>query len=242
MRNIKLVLEYDGTDFVGWQIQANGRSVQEELEKALKQILQEDIRVIGGGRTDSGVHARGQVVNFFTSKDIEPAALVKGLNGVSPSDIAVLGGEQVPIKFHARYSATGRRYQYFISQRPTAIWRRYSWELVYMLDLKLMNQCVDFVLGEHDFASFCKAESEVDHHWCIVKSARWTKSESMFVFEITANRFLHGMVRALVGTMVDVGRGYRRIDDLQAILDAKDRRQAGMAAPAKGLFLEEILY
>lgn len=242
MRNIKLTLEYDGTDFVGWQFQSNGRSVQEELEKALQQILQAVIRVVGAGRTDSGVHARGQVANFMTEKEIETGVLVKGLNALLPKDIAVLGGEEVPEGFHARYSARGRRYRYYIAQRPTAIWRRYCWELSYKLDMDLMNRCTKLIEGEHDFTSFCKAQSEVNHHRCIVETARWVQSESLLEFEITANRFLHGMVRALVGTMVDVGRGYRPIQDLPSIMDARDRKAAGMAAPSKGLFLEEIFY
>lgn len=242
MPNIKLILEYDGTDFVGWQSQTNGPSIQDEIQRALRQMLQEDVTVIGAGRTDAGVHARGQVANFHTSKKIETRGIVKGLNALLPEAIAVITGCEVPPEFHARYNALGRRYCYHISQSPTAIWRRYSWELMYKLDVRLMNEAAKYILGDHDFRSFCKVESDVEHHRCLVQSATWIQDHSSLRFEIVANRFLHGMVRALVGTMVDIGREYRPLNDLETIVAARDRREAGMAAPAKGLFLEEIYY
>ncbi|MBI3006153.1 MAG: tRNA pseudouridine(38-40) synthase TruA [Ignavibacteriales bacterium] len=239
---MKLVLEYDGTDFVGWQYQENGRSVQGELERALKQILQGDTRVTGAGRTDAGVHARGQVANFRSAQKIEETSLVRSLNGVLPKDIVVLSAEGVDDKFHARYSAKGRHYKYYISQHPTALFRKYCWSLSYKLDIDLMKQCGRLVIGEHDFSSFCKSESEVEHHRCNVLSTTWTVRDSVLEFDISANRFLHGMVRALVGTMVDVGRGYRRMEDFEDILSAKNRTAAGMTAPACGLFLEHVTY
>jgi tRNA pseudouridine38-40 synthase len=242
MSNIKLIIEYDGTGFVGWQYQENGRSVQHEIEKALRQVLQEDIRVSGAGRTDAGVHARGQVASFRTTTAIDARSLLKSLNGVLPSDIAILSAEEVNDDFHARYSAKFRRYKYYISTRPTALMRLYSWSLVYPLSLDLMNNCARLIAGEHDFSSFCKSEAETKHHRCIVAGAQWTKRESMLEFDILSNRFLHGMVRALVGTMVDVGRGYCQLEDFKAILEAKDRRSAGMSAPPHGLFLDEVLY
>ncbi|MBI3586919.1 MAG: tRNA pseudouridine(38-40) synthase TruA [Ignavibacteriales bacterium] len=243
MRNIKLTIEYDGTNYVGWQVQPNGPSVQAEVEKALRQILQEDIHINGAGRTDSGVHARGQVANFLTAHTFENKPLCKSLNGILPSDIAVLSAEDVPESFHARYSAQAREYLYCLALQPTALWRNYSWYVGgYTLDKALMNFCTDSILGEHDFASFCKSEAEVDHYRCVIHSAQWQVIESQMIFRISANRFLHGMVRALVGTMVEVGRGYRPLEDFRKILDAKDRKAAGMAAPAKGLFLERITY
>ncbi|HXG38279.1 MAG TPA: tRNA pseudouridine(38-40) synthase TruA [Bacteroidota bacterium] len=242
MRNIKLTLEYDGTDFVGWQVQPNGRSVQEELEKALRQILQEECKTNAAGRTDSGVHARGQVANFVTSSAVALQPLVKSLNGVLPEDVVVLNAEEVDEQFHARYSAKSRRYRYVISRTPTALLRKYSWPLGYQLDVALMQRCADTIRGEHDFQSFCKAEAEVNHYRCIVHSAEWRETGSMLEFNITANRFLHGMVRALVGTMVDVGRGYTSFEEFNRILEARKRNVAGMAAPSKGLFLEEVMY
>lgn len=242
MRNIKLTLEYDGTDFVGWQIQPNGRSVQEELEKALRQILQEKCKTNAAGRTDSGVHARGQVANFFTSKEVSPSQLVKSLNGVLPEDVVVLKAEEVDERFHARYSAQSRRYRYIISRTPTALLRKYSWPIGYRLDIASMERCAEAILGEHDFQSFCKAEADVDHYRCVVHTAAWKEMNSILEFDITANRFLHGMVRALVGTIVDVGRGYTSFEEFREILEARNRNAAGMAAPSKGLFLEEVMY
>jgi len=199
MRNVKLELEYDGTDFVGWQYQENGRSVQGVLEKSLSQILREEVRVVGAGRTDAGVHARGQVANFHTNKAIDESTLLKSLNGVLPQDIVVVNAEPVDEKFHARYSAKMRQYKYYISRRPTALLRHYSWLLGYKLDVDLMAKCSRQVVGELDFSSFCRSEADVEHHRCIVFSASWTARDSILEFEISANRFLHGMVRTLVG-------------------------------------------
>lgn len=242
MRNIKVLLEYDGTNFSGWQIQPNGRTVQEELERALKQILQEECKTNAAGRTDSGVHARGQVANFLTNREIDTTQLAKSLNGVLPDDVVIAKTEHVDETFHARYSAKARRYAYYIARQPVAIERNYSWQLEYTLNPELMQRCAEAVRAEHDFQSFCKVEANVDHYRCVVQSAAWRVADSALEFHITANRFLHGMVRALVGTMVDVGRGYTSFEEFLSIMEAKDRRKAGMAAPAKGLFLEEVYY
>ncbi|HEY6952464.1 MAG TPA: tRNA pseudouridine(38-40) synthase TruA [Bacteroidota bacterium] len=242
-RTIKLTLEYDGTEFVGWQFQENGRSVQETVEKGLSQILQEQIRVVGAGRTDSGVHAKGQVASFKTETSLNCALLVRGLNGVFPDDVAALSAEEVAENFNARFDARSRRYRYVIRTIPTALSRNYCWSLGYHLEPELMNQCLQGILGRHNFASFCRTDSEVAHHDCTVFAARWEQpDESSLVFDITADRFLHGMVRSLVGTMVDVGRGYRSVGEFGEILDARDRRKAGMSAPAKGLYLLEVTY
>jgi len=243
MRNIKLILEYDGTDYVGWQIQPNGPSIQAELEKALRQILQQEVTTIAAGRTDAGVHARGQVANFRTDRGMDTGAIVKGLNALLPRQIVVLAAEEVDASFHARYSAKGRVYRYYLSLQPSAIERDFAWYVGgYELDLNLMHTCAECLIGEHDFASFCKADSGVDSYLCTVKRAVWSQQGSKLVFEICANRFLYGMVRALVGTMVEIGRGHRPLEDFKRILDARDRRAAGMSAPARGLFLEEIIY
>jgi tRNA pseudouridine38-40 synthase len=240
---IKLTLEYDGTDFVGWQFQKNGRSVQEVVEKGLTQILQEEIRVVGAGRTDSGVHAKGQVASFRTETSLNCVSIVRGLNGVLPDDVVVVNAAEVSENFSARYSARSRRYEYVIKKVPTAIARRFSWVVGYTLDLVLMEKCLDGIRGLHDFTSFCKNDSEVEHHDCTVHEASWRKEDpTTIVFDITADRFLHGMVRALVGTVVEIGRGHRMMEDFKQIMDAKDRRRAGMAAPPQGLFLVAVNY
>jgi tRNA pseudouridine38-40 synthase len=243
MRNIRLVLEYDGTNYVGWQIQPNGPSVQAALEKALRQILQEEVSTIAAGRTDAGVHARGQVVNFTTDREMDPRAIAKGLNATLPNQIVVVGADEVDASFHARYSAKGRLYRYHLSLQPSAIERDYAWYVGgYELDVNLMRSCSDLIIGEHDFSSFCKADSGVENFLCNVERAVWNQMGTRLVFEICANRFLYGMVRALVGTIVEIGRGLRRLEEFKVILDARDRRAAGMSAPAKGLFLEQIIY
>jgi len=243
MRTIKLNIEYDGTDYVGWQNQPNGRSIQGEIERALSQILQEDVQIVGAGRTDAGVHARGQVAHFKTSREVEVRALARSLNGVLPEDIVILSAEEVEESFHARYSAKARVYRYVLALQPTALWRSYSWYVGgYVLDMDLLSRCAELIVGEKDFGSFCKANSSAEHFRCTVLRAEWKREGSLLMFEITADRFLYGMVRALVGTMVEIGRGYRPLEDFQRILDARDRREAGMAPPAKGLFLERVIY
>jgi tRNA pseudouridine38-40 synthase len=242
MRNIKLVLEYDGTDFVGWQSQTNGRNVQDEITKVLDQVLQEPITLIGAGRTDSGVHARGQVANFRTNSSLGISSVLAALNGTLPEDIYIHSAEEVEEKFHSRFDAKERVYRYYIALKPTAIGRQYQWYVKYDLHIDVMNQVAEQILGEHDFESFTKAEALVPHHRCTIIKSEWTKTPSMLVYEVRANRFLHGMVRALVGTMVDIGRGYIPASQFQDIMAAKDRRKAGMAVPPAGLFLEEISY
>ncbi len=242
MRNIKLDLEYDRTDFVGWQSQTNGRNIQDEITNVLDQILQESITLIGAGRTDSGVHARGQVANFKTNSTLGVSSILNALNGTLPEDIYIHSAEQVDDKFHARFDAKERTYKYFIALKPTSIGRQYQWYVKYDLDLNAMNRVAQQILGEHDFQSFAKAEADVEHHRCTILKSEWTKTPAMMMYEVRANRFLHGMVRALVGTMVDIGRGYIPFTQFNDIIAAKDRRKAGMAVPPSGLFLEEVKY
>jgi tRNA pseudouridine38-40 synthase len=242
MHQIRLKLEYDGTDFVGWQFQKNGRSVQEEIEKALKQIYQTDVRITGAGRTDAGVHARGQVACFLIDKVIEIDSVAHSLNSLMPHDVVILKADEVALDFNARYSAKKRRYKYYINQVPSALQRKYCWQVFQRLDILLMQKCADQILGEHQFRAFCKVEEDMHQHNCSVNIATWTQNNNMLEFEILANRFLHGMVRTLVGTMVNVGRGHTDYNEFTKILESKDRSLAGMSAPAKGLFLEEIIY
>jgi len=243
MPNFSLTIEYDGTDFVGWQRQTNGRSVQEEIERALQQVTQTAVTVIGAGRTDAGVHARGQVANFKSSSPLAPNDYYRALNGLLPADIAVTAVAEVSDDFSARYSARGRCYRYIIVRRPSALMRRYSWQLAYDFDAASMQRAADVLLSIDDFQSFCKVGAEVSHYRCIVEEAVWREEGGgHLVFTITANRFLHGMVRALVGTMVNVGRGFTTMEEFTEIIHARDRRRSGQAAPAKGLCLERVIY
>jgi tRNA pseudouridine38-40 synthase len=242
MRNIKLTLEYDGTNYVGWQRQDNGISIQGEIEKILQQILQVQVSVIGAGRTDSGVHARGQTANFKTTSEMPIDKMLAALNGLLPEDIAVLHVEEVALDFHARYSAKERTYSYRIISKPSPLLRNYSWHCPYPVEISQMESIAQMILGEHDFTSFCKSEAEVNHHRCTVKESYWRRSNEVLEYWICADRFLHGMVRALVGTMVNVGRGYTTVEKFKQILERKNRSEAGMAAPAKGLVLERVMY
>jgi tRNA pseudouridine38-40 synthase len=242
MRDIKLLIEYDGTNFVGWQSQTNGRSVQDEINKVLDQLLQEPINLIGSGRTDAGVHARGQVASFRTNSHMGVGSMQSGLNGILPEDIYIHAVEEVPEGFNARYDAKERMYRYYISMKPTSIGRHYQWYVKYDLNFVSMNAVAAQIIGDHDFESFCKVDPETRHFRCTVAASFWKETPSMYIYEVRANRFLHGMVRALVGTMVDVGRGFIPVSAFRDIMAAKDRRKAGMAAPPQGLFLEEVVY
>ncbi|MDI6767216.1 MAG: tRNA pseudouridine(38-40) synthase TruA [Bacteroidota bacterium] len=242
MRNIKLLLEYDGTNYVGWQRQQNGRSIQGEIEIVLKQILQESVNVIGAGRTDAGVHARGQAANFRTETKLDLLEIKGGLNGLLPEDIVAHEIEEAGLEFHSRYSAKEREYSYRIALTPSALLRNFSWHVKYSLSIELMQHAANVLIGTHDFGSFCKANSDVDNHSCIVSVASWEINETFLRFVIRANRFLHGMVRALVGTIVDLGRGYISFDEYLKIFEMKNRSEAGMSVPAKGLILEKVFY
>jgi tRNA pseudouridine38-40 synthase len=242
MPAFRLRVEYDGTDFVGWQNQTNGRSVQGEIEKAIEQILQSDVRIVGAGRTDAGVHARGQVASFSFARPLDLCTFTKSLNAVLPEDIVVHDVKEAAPEFNARFSAKGRRYIYYVSTKPIALQRKYCWRVFYTLDADAMQQAARAIHGEHDFSSFCKAETEVKSRRCVVREAQWKCSNGMMEFDITADRFLHGMVRALVGTMVDVGRGYTSTEEFTNIVESRCRSEAGSSAPAKGLFLQEIIY
>jgi tRNA pseudouridine38-40 synthase len=242
MPTYSLTIEYDGTEYVGWQTQPNGRTVQAEIETALQQILQQHVSIIGGGRTDSGVHARGQVASFRLAEDHNAAELRRSLNGVLPSDIVVHEVRQVENEFHARFNATSRRYRYTISRNPLALGRQYAWHVFYPLAIDRMQQCADHITGEHDFQAFCKSDTVHAHFRCTIAHAAWIEEGSLIHFDIRANRFLYGMVRALVGTMVDVGREHTSLEDFARIVKGRNRQQAGMAAPAHGLVLEEITY
>jgi tRNA pseudouridine38-40 synthase len=242
MRNVRFLLEYDGTDFVGWQVQNNGRSVQGELEGALKELTQREVRVVGAGRTDAGVHARGQVANFLTESLLSTDQLLKGSNALLSDAVRVLEAAEVPSDFHARYSAKERRYRYTITRAPHPMLRRYSWCVGYVLDFELLDRCAGEIRGSRDFRSFCKNSEMKENTTCQIFSAVWKAEGDFVTFEIGGDRFLHGMVRALTGTMIDVSRGHLDFDRFLEIMDSKDRLQVGMTAPARGLVLESVLY
>ena len=208
----------------------------------MKQIHSKDISIVGAGRTDTGVHARGQVAHFDLDDPINPDKLRRSLNGILKPDIRIKEISVTDPDFHARYSAISRLYRYYIAPQPTALFREFAWQVTYDLDLKRMNKAAEIIAGRNDFKSFCRAKSDVNNHFCRIEKAEWLRKESFIVFEIQANRFLHGMVRALVGTFVDIGRSKLEISDFKDILKGKDRSLASQTAPPKGLILEKVYY
>jgi tRNA pseudouridine38-40 synthase len=240
-----ITLSYDGTRYHGWQIQPNGPSVQEKLQWALSTILrQEDIQVTGAGRTDAGVHARMMVAHFdVETMNFDLTDLTYKLNRLLPQDIAIQKMEPVSDEMHARFSALARTYHYYINTVKDPFRRAYSCELHYPLDFQLMNEAAAVLMEYEDFGAFCKAHADVKTTICHVTAAQWHQtSPSSWYFEITANRFLRNMVRAVVGTLIDVGRGRLSIDDFRKVIEGKRRTEAGESMPANALFLENITY
>ncbi|RJR43026.1 MAG: tRNA pseudouridine(38-40) synthase TruA [Deltaproteobacteria bacterium] len=245
MRNIRLLLEYEGAAYHGWQRQKNALSIQEVLETALAKLTGEALRVHGSGRTDAGVHARGQVANFHTTSHIPLKAFYAGLNSLLPRDLAVLEAVEAPGDFHARKSARAKTYEYRILNRKESspLNRRYAWLVRQTLNLEDMAQAAAMLLGEHDFSAFRASGGAPGHAVREVFNAAWQpEAEGHLRFSITATGFLRGMVRSLVGTMVEIGLGKRPPEDLAGLLKSGDRAGAGPTAPAQGLFLVEVLY
>ena len=240
-----ITLSYDGTRYHGWQIQPNGPSVQEKLQWALSTILrQEDIQVTGAGRTDAGVHARMMVAHFdVETMNSDLTDLTYKLNRLLPQDIAIQAIQPVSDEMHARFSAIARTYHYYIHTVKDPFRRAYSCELHYPLDFQLMNEAAAILMEYEDFGAFCKAHADVKTTLCHVTAAQWHQtSPSSWYFEITANRFLRNMVRAVVGTLIDVGRGRLSLDDFRKVIEGKRRTEAGESMPANALFLEDIKY
>jgi tRNA pseudouridine38-40 synthase len=234
---------YDGTHYHGWQIQPNGVTVQSELERCLSLLMREKVSVTGAGRTDAGVHARRMAAHFDTVQELDGALLVKKLNGLLHEDIAVYSIEQVADDLHARFSATSRTYHYYIHTHKSPFLNQYSLEIHYQLDYALMNEAGCVLTEYEDFGAFCKAGSDVKTTLCKVTQAQWIQtSPTEWYFEITANRFLRNMVRAVVGTLVEVGRGRMSLEEFRQVIEGKKRTQAGESMPAKALFLEDVVY
>lgn len=238
-----ITLSFDGTNYHGWQIQPNSDSVQQRLQKALSTLLRQPIEVVGAGRTDTGVHARMMVAHFDWEELIDGKQLAYKLNKFLPQDIAVQEVRLVDEEKHARFSATSRTYHYFIHMRKDPFQQAYSWQVPFKLDFEKMNEAAKVLLEYKDFTSFSKVNTDTKTNLCDVKEAFWEEiAPDRWRFTITANRFLRNMVRAIVGTLVEVGRGRLSPEDVRRIIEAKDRCSAGESVPAKGLFLVDIKY
>ena len=242
--NIKLTVEYDGTQYCGWQVQRNGESIQAVLERAIATFLGTPARVIGSGRTDAGVHALGQVANFYSEKEHDPHRIRRALNALTPRDIAIKQVEIVHDAFDARRDGRSRVYEYYILHRPAAspFYLNRAWHLHEPLDVAAMRAATACLVGEHDFSSFRAAGCEASHPVRTIYQNRLEERGDLLVYKIEATAFLRHMVRNLVGTLVEVGRGLRTPASFKDLLAARDRTKAGPTAPAHGLYLVEVKY
>ena len=238
-----IYLSYDGTNYHGWQIQPNGDSVQETLMKALATFLRQEVEVIGAGRTDAGVHARLMVAHFDFERELDGAQVTDKLNRLLPPDIAVYKVCRVKQDAHARFDATYRTYKYYVTTRKDPFSRNYAWRLFNSLDFEKMNEAAQTLFDYTDFTSFSKLHTDVKTNNCKIMHAEWTQvGETEWVFTIQEDRFLRNMVRAVVGTLVEVGRGKMTIGDFKKVIENKDRCKAGSSVPGHALFLVDVGY
>ncbi|HMB20526.1 MAG TPA: tRNA pseudouridine(38-40) synthase TruA [Spirochaetota bacterium] len=243
-RRIAIIVQYDGRRFNGFQVQDSGRTVQGELEKALKILLREDIRITASGRTDTGVHALGQVAHFDTSSSVSLKRLLIGMNGILGKDVALKNAYYVDNDFHARFSAVSREYIYLIhnhQQRSPFMMYRAMW-IRDQLDIDYRNRVASYLVGEHDFASFCKAQSQNGSTTRFVEKAEFTASDSLVVFTIRGNAFLHNMIRIIIGTIVEMNVKMQPEENIKNVLAQKNRIHGGITAPPYGLYLNSIIY
>ena len=243
LKNYKITISYDGTSLHGWQIQKNSRTVQGDIENALEKIFNQKINLIGAGRTDSGVHALGQVANFKVSTSMTPNELKNALNGNLGRDIFIISCDEVNLDFHSRFSAVKREYIYKIQTNFTPISRNFSWSLdSNFIDINILNECSKLVIGEHDFSQLSKKNVEIENKNCHIYSSKWIVNDSSLNYMVSANRFLHHMVRYLVGVMIEVSKkNLLSIDDFESMLNA-NKRKFIFKAPSKGLYLNRVLY
>lgn len=238
-----IYLAYDGTNYHGWQIQPNGNSVQETLMRALSTFLRRKIEVVGAGRTDAGVHARLMVAHFDFECELDGALVTDKLNRLLPPDISVYEVKRVKEGAHARFDAVSRTYKYYVTTRKDPFSRQYAWRLFNMLDFEKMNEAACILFEYTDFTSFSKLHTDVKTNNCRIMQAEWVRlSDTEWVFIIQADRFLRNMVRAVVGTLVEVGRGKLTLEGFRKVIENKDRCSAGSSVPGHALFLVDVGY
>jgi len=238
----KITIAYDGAPYAGWQTQPSDLTVQDVVTAALEQILREDIQIMGSGRTDAGVHARGQVAHFDTIHKISRKSFLRSMYGVLPKSIAVTDVEEVPGDFHARFLASAREYRYQILTQPNPLGYHQAWENFREFDTGRMSEAAGLFIGEHDFISFCRKNPDQQNSLCTVYTSELEEIDSSIIYHIRANRFLHNMVRRIVGTLVQVGLGKGSVDSVQELLDEPGKHRCGTTAPANGLILEQVFY
>ncbi len=248
-RNIRLVIEYDGTPYGGWQLQENAPTVQGRLTEAIFKVTGEQVQITGAGRTDAGVHALGQVANFQIEHPLDSARFADAINFHLPDDIRVLESTEVASQFNSRFDATWRRYRYVMSNQRSALYRRRRWEHHHEVDPDQLRAAAALIIGEHDFAPFCVVASRKESNMCVVHHSAWRQIGPLWVYEIRGNRFLHSMVRSLVGAMVNVATRNRdqnslnlTMDDLRSMLHGSNSTRNPFTAPAHGLYLVSVGY
>lgn len=241
-RSVKIVIEYDGSGFAGWQVQPNQRTVQGEIEQALHRLTGEKLRILGAGRTDAGVHASGQVAGFKSASSLSSDVFKRGLNGLLPYDIRIVSAAHVHDGFNARYDALRRIYRYTLSRRSRAIGRQYAWYPRTAFDLNMMRDAAQCLVGEHSYETFAKTGDAKGSFDSIVYRIDWMETEHHVVFEVEAIRFFHNMIRIIMGTLMDVGRGKMSSAHFKDIFQQHDRTLAGATAPPHGLNLYKIIY
>ena len=244
MSRFFMELSFKGTNYHGWQSQPNASSVQSEIEKAMQTILHEDIKTTGAGRTDTGVHARFYVAHFDTDHilPLKRNDFLYKMNAVLPPEIAVSNVYPVKPESHARFSAISRTYNYYISKVKDPFLPEFSWYYSLPLDIAIMNEASAILLEYDDFTSFSKLHSDVNNNLCKVFEAGWSRNENQLIFTIRANRFLRNMMRSIVGTMIDIGKGKTSLEAFRMIIEGKDRSLAGFSVPSQGLILAHIVY
>lgn len=242
MNNYKLIIQYDGTEYAGWQYQENALTIQQKIVEAIKVLIDEEVNLIGSGRTDAGVHALAQAANFKTDKEIDLFKFKYSLNSILPKDISVIDMQDVPNDFHARFNAKKRTYIYLISKYKSPFFNKYSYFYHYDLAFEKLNQLSKSFWGEHDFTSFSKKNSETENKICNVYQTHWRETKGLLIFLIEADRFLHGMVRTIVGTLINAAKNNFDAEYIKDIFEARDRESAGESVPAKGLFLYKVKY
>jgi tRNA pseudouridine38-40 synthase len=239
--NYKLIIQYDGTNYAGWQIQENAVTVQERIKVAIEILTKEKVNLIGSGRTDTGVHAMGQVANFKIEDKLDIYRFKHSLNAILPKDISIVHIEETSETFHSRFDAKKRSYIYLISKIKSPFYYPYSWYYYEQLDMPKLKRHSELLVGEFDFTSFSRKNTETENKVCEIFQINWREKKELIIFYIEANRFLHGMVRTIVGTLLKLHR-QESSKKLTEILDSKNRETAGEAAPAQGLFLYKVKY
>jgi tRNA pseudouridine38-40 synthase len=248
-RNIKLMIEYDGTAYAGWQMQANARSIQGEITEGIRKITGRRVKLIGAGRTDAGVHALGQVANFLIDHELPPRKYRDALNYYLDDDIVVIRTDEVELGFHARFDARQKRYRYQVGRERSAVYRHQRWVYERELDRERLDRSAELILGEHDFSPFCVAGSLKENNRCRIDYSRWFDLGTSLVYEVRGDRFLHHMVRGLVGAMVnlattepDDNKNNLTLDRLRNILESPAKERVVFTAPACGLYLVSVGY